>query len=415
MPMQERPQFRPYLLPYSNSPDARHINLADQLRPFARPVRLAREEFLVLALLDGTRTLEDVRTLLRRLTDDEPPPLESLARVVDRLDRAQLLDGPRFRARVDGRVREPSCIPCYGEDPDALRDDLRALFTGPGGPGLPRGREPDGDLRAALIPHIDYGRGGTTYAWGFKEIVERTDASLFVIIGTSHCGPDACTLGGPHPLPARFTLTRKDFKTPLGVTPTDQDFIDRLVRHHGDGLFDGELIRHLPEHSIELEVVFLQYLYEKVRPIRIVPLVVGSFHDCVSDNSDPTDQEDIARMVEALRRAEEGARAPVCYLISGDLAHIGPKFRDAPLTQPRLTHSRAQDQAVLSRAEAADLTGFFQVIADEGDSRNICGLPPTWTTLAATRPGRGKLLHYDQYIDPRGHESVSFASVAFYR
>jgi hypothetical protein len=80
-----------------------------------------------------------------------------------------------------------------------------------------------------------------------------------------------------------------------------------------------------------------------------------------------------------------------------------------------LTHSRGQDQAILRRAEEADVSGFFRVIADEGDGRNICGLPPVYTTLAAARPGRGKVLHYDQYVHPRGFESVSFASVAFYR
>ncbi|MCC6418212.1 MAG: AmmeMemoRadiSam system protein B, partial [Gemmataceae bacterium] len=215
----------------------------------------------------------------------------------------------------------------------------------------------------------------------------------------------------------RFTLTRKDFRTPLGVAHTDQDYIDRLIAHHGDGLFDDELMAHLPEWSIELEVVFLQYLYENLRPIRIVPLVVGSFHDCVADGGLPTVQEDIARMVEALRAAERETQEPICYIISGDLAHIGPKFDrlSPPLTDPVLRRSRGQDQNVLRQTEAADPAGFFQVIAAEGDSRNICGLPPTYMVLEAVRPGRGKVMHYDQYVHPRGSESVSFASVTFYR
>src|SRR5262249_38605747 len=154
----------------------------------------------------------------------------------------------------------PRCIGCYEGDPDALRQQLKELFTEQGGSGLPRPLLPDNSVCAALIPHIDYPRGGMTYTWGFKEVFEHTAASLFVIIGTSHYSEH------------RFTLTRKDFKTPLGIVPTDQEYIDRLVGHYGDGLFDDELMAHLPEHSIELEVVFLQYLYEGVRPIRIVPL-----------------------------------------------------------------------------------------------------------------------------------------------
>jgi AmmeMemoRadiSam system protein B len=122
-------------------------------------------------------------------------------------------------------------------------------------------------------------------------------------------------------------------------------------------------------------------------------------------------------MVEALRRAEAETPEPVCYLISGDLAHLGPKFDplDPPARGPLLEHSRRQDEAILRRAEAGDAAGYFQLIADEGDRRRICGLSPTYTTLEAMRPGRGKVLHYDQYVHPRGSESVSFASMAFYR
>jgi len=258
-------------------------------------------------------------------------------------------------------------------------------------------------LRGALIPHVDYARGGTTYAWGFKEVAEQTDATLFVIIGTSHYSQH------------RFTLTRKDFQTPLGIVPTDQDYIDRLVRHFGSGLFDDEWLAHLPEHSIELEVVFLQYLYEGRRPIRIVPLVVGSFFDCIAGGVHPSVRTDIARMVEVLRRAEAESPEPICYIISGDLAHLGPKFQDpVPLTPSRLEHSRQQDLAILRHAEAVRPAAYFKVVADELDSRNICGLSPTFTFLEAVRPSAGKLLHYDQHTHPLGRESVSFASMAFY-
>jgi AmmeMemoRadiSam system protein B len=121
-------------------------------------------------------------------------------------------------------------------------------------------------------------------------------------------------------------------------------------------------------------------------------------------------------MVEALRRAEETAGEPVCFIISGDLAHIGPKFGDAaPVRAPLLAQSKDQDQAILKQAEAADPSGLFRVVAGEGDRRRICGLPPTYVALEAIRPGRGRVMHYDQYVHPRGDESVSFASVAFYR
>lgn len=400
----ECPRLRPGIAYAQDSNDPRFVFILDQLRLSPQPQRLTTLEFLWVQLFDGRRTVRDIQAESMRRTRGEFLPLDWITALVAKLDEALFLDSPRFQKYLSGPVREPSCLGCYEPEPEALRRQLTGLFTDPRGPGLPEAKRPDGQLRAALIPHIDYQRGGVTFAWGFKEVVERTDASLFVIIGTSHHSYH------------RFTLTRKDFKTPLGIARTDQAYIDRLVAHYGKGLFDDELA-HLPEWSIELEVVFLQYLYEGRRPFRIVPLVVGSFQDCVQGpRRAPAAAPDIGRMIEALRRAEAETPEPICYIISGDLAHIGPKFNDPrPVDPPWLAHSRTQDQAILRQAERADAACYFRVIADEGDQRRICGLPPTYTVLEAIRPRQGKVLHYDQYVHPAGFESVSFASVAFYR
>jgi AmmeMemoRadiSam system protein B len=385
--------------------DPGHLYLVDLLGLSPRPERVSRREFHWLRLFDGQRTVRDIQAEAVRQAGGELLPLELFAGLVQRLEEALFLEGPRFRDIARQEVREPRCagLGGYERDPVALRRQLDRLFTARKGPGKPGPPRPDASLRAALVPHIDYPRGGHTYAWGFKEVVERTPASLFVIVGTSHYSGN------------RFTLTRKHFKTPLGVTPTDRDYVERLVHHYGTGLFDDELMAHLPEHSIELEVVFLQYLYQGVRPIRIVPLVVGSFGDCVANGAAPTVRADIRRMVEALRKAEAETPEPICYLISGDLAHIGPKFGDrSPVREPLLGDSRDRDHRILKQAEAADPAGYFRVIADEADRRRICGLPPTYVVLEALRPRRGKLLHYDQYVEPEGYESVSFASMTFY-
>jgi AmmeMemoRadiSam system protein B len=403
MPVSERPQVRPYLAAAEDDQDARFVYVWDRLRISPAPERLTRQEFLWLRMFDGQRTLRDIQAEAMSRLGHLFQPIDALSAFAERMDRALFLDGPDFRGRVDGPVRPPSCLGAYEADPDALRQQLRRLFTGPNGPGLPRDGRPDGRLRAALLPHIDYARGGATYAWGFKEVAERSDAALFVIVGTSHLSSH------------RFTLTRKAFQTPLGTTPADGDFIDRVVRRYGDGLFDDEWQAHLPEWSIELEVVFLQYLFGGKRPVRIVPLVVGSFHDSMALGVRPSDCDDIGRMIEALRAAAAEAGEPVCTIISGDLAHIGPKFGDlGPLTAGFLARSRGLDQALLRQAEAADAAGYFTAVAEERDARRICGLAPTYTALEALRPSRGRVLHYDQYVHPEGHESVSFASMAFY-
>jgi AmmeMemoRadiSam system protein B len=399
-----RPCLRPHLGAQPADSAGQHVILFDQLRLSAGYLRLNLLQMEWVKLFDGNRTLRDIQADAMRMVGGQMIPLEVFEQLASVLDEALFLDSPRYREAIGGPVRAPRCIGVYEGDPQRLREQLHGLFHEPGASGLPQRLGEADRLRAVLAPHIDYLRGGVSYTHAFKELVENTTASLFVIIGTAHYSP------------ARYTLTRKHFQTPLGVVPSDGAFIDCLVEHYGDGLFDDEVRAHLPEHSIELEVVLLQYLFEGKRDIRIVPLVVGSFDDCVQGRISPSVMPDIRRMVEALRAAEAQTPDPVCYIISGDLAHIGPKFRDPrPVHAAQLEHCREQDEALLSRAAQVDYDGYFEVIAEERDARRICGLPPTWTTLAAARPARGKVLHYDRYVHPEGYESVSFASMAFYR
>jgi len=145
-----------------------------------------------------------------------------------------------------------------------------------------------------------------------------------------------------------------------------------------------------------------------------VPLLVGSFFDCVGGRVRPDQKEDVAQMIAALRQAEADAGEPICYVISGDLAHIGPKFDDEELvSEKRLEYSKSQDDLLLAKATACDADGYFEIIAAEGDTRRICGLPPTYVTIGAAKPASGKVLHYGRFVHPEGFESVSFASMVF--
>jgi AmmeMemoRadiSam system protein B len=401
LPSLDRPKLRLGLAAHPHESD--NFVLFDPVG-IGKPVVLSVLAVEVAQRFDGDLTPVEIARDLRAEFPQVEVSVEVIAGLARALDGANLLDSPRFRDLVGGPIRKPSCIGTYAADPVELREQLARLFTAPGGAGLPEaGRENAGrSLRAVLVPHMDYGRGNITYGHGFRELVDNTDARVFVIIATSHYSPH------------RFTLTRQHFETPLGLVETNQEYVSRIVEHYGDGLFDDP-VAHVPEHSIELEVVLLKYLLADRRPFTIVPLLTGGMSDRVQKRADPAGADDIARMVQALRAAEAAFTDPVCYVISGDLAHIGPKFEDQrKATGIWLAQSRDKDHEILKTLETADPAAFFDVIAREKNARRICGLPPTWLALEVARPRSGKVLHYQQYAHPEGHESVSFAAAAFY-
>jgi AmmeMemoRadiSam system protein B len=377
--------------------------LFDPLR-IGKPVVLSAAALAAVDRFDGRRSPYEIAFQLNVEYPQIRVDGEAIALLARALDEALLLDSPRFWQQVRGPIRKPVCIGTYEAEPEPLREQLTDLFVADGGPGLPREDKAASSprLRAVLVPHMDYTRGNITYGYGFKELFERSEARVFVIIGTSHYSP------------ARFSLTEQHFETPLGVVETDQDYVQRIAEAYGDGVF-ADPLAHAPEHSIELEVVLLQFLLGQKRPFKIVPLLVGSMQDCVEEQADPSAKEDIARMVKVLRQVEEQSQEPVCYVISGDLAHIGPKFDDPrPVDAPWLAESRDKDQRVLQALQAADSRRFFQTIAAEGNARRICGLSPTWLALQVAQPAHGQTLHYQQYVHPEGYESVSFAAAAFF-
>lgn len=403
MTEQDIPKLRPGLKAVAgDKPDT--VIIVDQYK-LGDAIELSHAMFELVTLFDGQKNLKQIQAETAKLFEGAPVPMETLLNLVKGLDLDYLLDTPRLREKLNTPDRAPTCVGVYDADPEKARKQIKKLFTNTGGPGLPGEPgcrlESDGPVRAVLVPHMDYHRGGVTYGWGFKELVERTDASLFVIIGTSHYSG------------ARFTLSRQNFTTVFGKVPTDQAYIDRIVKHYGEGLFDDPYA-HVPEHSIELEVAMLQYVFDGKKPIRIVPLLTGPYFDCVGGNASPKSKADIARMIAALKAAEVESGEKVCYIISGDLAHIGPKFEDPDLlSDEQLKASKKQDELLMKFAAAVDPESYFGVIAAEKDERRICGLPPTYLTLEATTPKKGKLLHYGRYVQPEGIESVSFAAAVF--
>jgi AmmeMemoRadiSam system protein B len=130
---------------------------------------------------------------------------------------------------------------------------------------------------------------------------------------------------------------------------------------------------------------------------------------------DPAEMVHIADFIEAIREVVSVRHEPVCYIVGGDLAHVGVKFGDqGPLTPTFLDQVAQDDYALLAAAARIDASGFFQVIAEHQDRRRICGFPPTYLLLRTMPATTGTLLKYSQTVEAATQSMVSYASVVFH-
>jgi len=420
MPVPLRPELRPLeIVPLDGEQSV--VFLLRDPEGFGETLALPNGALFLAMLMDGVRTLAEIQQEFKGHTGVQVS-LKDLEEIVRRLDEAYLLAGERFETHrgelIESYLSDPvrpasHAGGAYAAESEELRDQLAALFTSEKGPGqLDPAGSPDGRQLCGIIsPHIDPHRGGPAFAWAYKQVVEHSEADLFVIFGTSH-----------QPMENLFCVSRKDFDTPLGVVPTDRQFIDRLAEHLASSvagrqidLFADELA-HRTEHSIEFQAMFLQYMLGGKRDFRIVPVLVGSFEDFIADGTSPEDSPQMQAFVAAVRAAASAHSGKVCYISGADLAHIGQRFSDEwLLDEQRLARLAEDDKRLLEKACRRDPAALFSHVAAQRDRHRICGLAPTYTMLEVMDGVRGELLTYDQAVEPDGTSCVSFASVAFYR
>jgi AmmeMemoRadiSam system protein B len=352
--------------------------------------------YWVLAHFDGCRTLGEVHQVLERAGLEVR--LADIERVAEQAFAAGLVHGPTYDAaraaavaEFRARPRPPACAGgSYPADEGELRGVLDSFYKSAAGPGP---RDPCSsagrDVGLLVAPHIDFQRGGATYAHAYAAL-EGCEADLYLVFGTAHASP-----------PRLFTLTRQDYETPLGPVPTDRAVVDALAEELGEEeVFADELV-HKAEHSCEFQMVWLRWVLGD-RPFRAVPVLCSS----ISYLQEP--ERETSRFFEALARAASGMK--VCCIAGADLAHVGPLYGDPhPPSARDLASLGDQDRRTLAFLEAADACGFYRDGIVDDARRRLCGVAPIFAARRAS--GRGaRLLHYDQWTD--GTDMVSFAAAA---
>ena len=328
------------------------------------------------------------------------------------LDEKLFLEGERFEAAKKAFVETYRAEPVrpamfagksYEADPEKLKQQLDGFFRSKEGPGGKPSENAGKVLKGIVAPHVEIGQAGPIYAWAYKEVREARTPDVFVILGAARGIMESL-----------FACTGKDFDTPLGTVKTDKEFL-RLFSEHGGKPFFEEEFAHRKDHAIEFQAVFLQHVLGGAKPFTIVPVLCSFSHLHFSHPDLVTQGEHIGQFVEAFRKTLAAYGKEVCFIVSGDLAHIGMRYGDIkPPTDFSFHKTMQADLAMLKHVEEGQADEFVRFIQKEDDARRIGILPPLYTMLKLLDNPKGTVLRYDRATVDQYNSTVTYAAMAFY-
>jgi hypothetical protein len=409
--MDEYPALRPVEAFPVKAQGEDYICLRDPTGLASHPIFLNRTSIFLVSRMNGSNSLRDIQADFMRATG-EIVPMEHLQSLAAQLDEQHYLNSSQFRDYYEGVVQEFLQKPvrtashaggAYDATSEGLKNQIRSFFADPDGPGTATApTETAPRLRGLIAPHIDFHRGGPTYAHAYHALGE-PQSTRFIVFGTCHTQ-----------MKRRFALTRKHFDTPLGVAETDSEFVDRMALRLSLDYFEDEF-SHRGEHSLEFQAVMLKYILPAQGAFRIVPILVGSFHDFCDDGRTPGEDGEIREFLQAFAETLSEHPARDTIIAAADLAHVGRRFgdQDGP-TSSSMSAVEEGDRRFLGLVAAGDAEGMFRSIATDNDSRRVCGYPPIYMLLRALHNPRGELLQYRQWVDFDSGAAVTYAALAFY-
>jgi len=247
------------------------------------------------------------------------------------------------------------------------------------------------DVRAAIVPHAGYIYSGPTAARAFRSLEGKKIGRIF-LLGPSH----RMAFSGAA-LPAKGIAA---FSTPLGEVALDGEVVEELRK---SALFSGPSRAHDGEHSLEVQLPFLQIVCPEAR---IVPILIGA----------STARGDLEKMARAL--AEFTGEGTV-VIASSDFTHHGASYGWAPFAGLPDVRERLERLCRKTAEIAADIQpeAFHSQVQISGDT--VCGRDPITILLyllAHAFEGKGHVVglsNSGQLTGDWSRQSVSYAAIVF--
>jgi len=288
-------------------------------------------------------------------------------------------------------VRQPAVAGRFYEGTrGTLARSLRECFLHPPGPGSLPEADPEGPglIDAVVSPHAGHMFSGPAAAHGFAALAADGVPDIAIILGPSHYAAErSAAVSGADA-----------WLTPLGQVPVDAELCRELVA--ASPLLEADDHAHRLEHSLEVQVPFLQFIY----PDRVPPLCPICLRSHPMSNVDQV-VEDARDLGRTIAQAVGSRRAVV--VASTDFSHQIPD-----------DVARRQDRLALDAILAQDPERLLRTVYENEIS--MCGPVPVAAALSfclARGPHEAKLLTYYTSGDIIGDRRavVGYASLVIKR
>jgi len=243
-------------------------------------------------------------------------------------------------------------------------------------------------IACGLSPHAGYLYSGKTAARFYSSLAEGMP-SRYIVIGPNHTG-----WGDPISI-----MDEGEWETPLGKVPIDSELASSLLEH--SDLISNDHKAHKMEHSVEVQLPFLQYLRDD---ITFVPMCLRL--------------QDLESVIEVSQAIRESVDDNVCVIASSDLVHFGSRYGYRPFIgneRETIEWIERNDRQVLAMVEARDVDGMYDFISNL--NYTMCGYGAAGIAmLVATQFGlAGKILDYTTSYEASGDFNlvVGYGSVIF--
>ncbi|MFC1479515.1 AmmeMemoRadiSam system protein B, partial [Planctomycetota bacterium] len=378
------------------------VVVRDELELNEGDLVLQQEIIHLLSFFDGANTASDVQTELTRLQGGVLFPLEEIKELCKMLDGYFLLDTDNFRNARAEALKEYSSLSirkaahagqAYPEDKKELSTLLDSI--------LKQGVE--SDLPQALItgiaaPHIDISVGARVYGSVYRTI-KGLDPELVVILGIGHKMQEGF-----------FSLTEKDFETPLGTVKTRKEAVKKCIQAGGNTVCPDDFT-HKKEHSIEFQLLFLQHVLKS--NFEVIPILCGNASAAFEKAQSITDIPGVSAFIDALKEELSEAQEKTLVVAGVDLSHIGLKFGQEKTGREQAEDAETHDWQLLNHFSILDSKAFWNEVKQVDDIYNVCGFSALSCMIELVKPGMGTILDYDMWHEEPTESAVSFPGVVF--